>query len=297
MNQHGHVHDAGHVHDVDWGQMVAFAEREAEVLSPFLDEATATLAEIVGRDGLEVRRIIDIGSGPGVGTCVLAERFPAATVLAADGSEEMLANVVARAERLGLAERVATQVVELPGGLDDLGPADLVWASLVLHHVGDERAALRGLRARLGQGGLLALVEFGGPLRVLPDDVDLGRPGLWDRLHTARARWLSDMRAGLPDSVESGDYRTMVEEAGFEVLVDRVVPIDLDPPLDPKARRVALDNVTRTREHVEGFADADDLAVLDRLVDEDDPAGILRRPDAFIHASRHLFVARAAGDG
>lgn len=287
MNQHGHAHD------VDWSQMVAYAEREAEVLSPFLDEATSILAEIAGDGGPDVRRILDIGSGPGVATCLLAERFPAAAVLAADGSKEMLANVQARAERLGLAARVATQVVELPGGLDELGPADLVWASLVLHHVGDERAALRGLRARLGPGGLLALVEFGDPLHVLPDGADLGRPGIWERLDAARARWLADMRAGLPDSVESGDYRTMVEEAGFEVPVDRVVPVDLDPPLDPKARQVAVDHLTRMREHVETFADADDLADLDRLLHEDDPGGIRHRPDAQIHASRHLFVARA----
>ena len=294
MNQHAHQH---HAQDLDWDTMVAFAEREAEVLMAFLVEATSTLADIAAADGLEVQRIVDVGSGPGVATCMLAERFPTATVLAADGSKEMLANVEARAARLGVADRVTTRLVELPAGLDDVGTADLVWASLVLHHVGDEPAALRGLRARLGPGGLLALVEFGDPLRFLPDGADGGRPGLWDRLDAARSAWLADMRAGLPDSVESGDYRTMIEAAGFEVLVDRVVAVHLDPPLDATARRVVFDNLTRTREHVADRADPADLQALDHLLDEDAPDGILRRPDAFLHASRHLFVARAVDRG
>ena len=294
MNQHAHQH---HVPDLDWDAMVAFAEREAEVLSAFLVEATSTLADIAAAGGPEVRRIVDVGSGPGVATCVLAERFPTATVLAADGSKEMLANVEARAARLGVADRVTARLVELPAGLDDVGTADLVWASLVLHHVGDEAAALRGLRARLRPGGLLALVEFGDPLRFLPDDADVGRPGLWERLDAARSSWLSDMRAGLPDSVESGDYRTMIEAVGFEVLVDRVVAVHLDPPLDATARRVVFDNLTRTREHVADRADPADLEALDHLLDEDAPGGILRRPDALLHASRHLFVARAVDRG
>ena len=76
-----------HAHDFDWAAMVTLTEREAEVLGGFLDEATAVAALAAG-DGLDVRRIIDIGSGPGVGTCALAERFRAATVVAADGSAD-----------------------------------------------------------------------------------------------------------------------------------------------------------------------------------------------------------------
>ncbi len=275
--------------------MVEFAEREAEVLIPFLSVAMSLLTDLSTKSGVEVRHILDIGSGPGVGTCVLAEHFPSATVVAADGSAEMLASVAARAARLGLADRVETRLVDLHEGVAAFERADLVWASMVLHHVGDEAAALRGIRSRLGPGGLFALVEFGDPLRVVPDGVDLGRPGLWERLDAGRASWLADLRAGLPGAVVSGDYPAMLQAAGFEVLADQVVRVRLAPPLDDRAKAVALGHVRRLREHVEPYVDAADLAALDVLTSEDDPAGITRRPDAVLHASRRLLVSRAAG--
>lgn len=287
---HSHHHSDS---EFDWAAMVEFAELDAEVLISLLDEATSLLADLCASDGLEVRRILDIGSGPGVGTCVLAERFPAATVIAADGTKEMLVNVEARAARLGLSERVETSLVDLPDGLGGLGQADLVWASLVLHHVGDEAAALRGLRARLRPGGLLALAEFGARPRFVPEDADLGRPGLWDRLDTASSDWLAGMRASLPGAVPSADYPTMIQAAGFELLIDRELTVRLDPPLDDRARRDAYIHVQRMREHVNPYAEPADLEALDVLLDEQSPSGILNRPDAILHASRHLYVARA----
>jgi SAM-dependent methyltransferase len=290
MVQHGHAH---HDPEFDWAALVGFAEAEAELLTPFLVEATSMLAEQCDRDGVDVRRILDVGSGPGVGTCVLARRFPSATVVAADGSPEMLARIEPRADRLGLAGRVETRLVDLPVDLESLGRAELVWVSMVLHHVGDEAAALRGLRARLEPGGLLALVEFGEPARFVPDDADLGRPGLWERLDVATASWLAGMRAGLPGAVPSADYPAMLQSAGFDLLVDRMSTLHFDPPLDDRARRVALGYLTRMREHVEPYADAGDLAALAVLTDEDDRAGIMRRDDALLHLSRRLIVARA----
>jgi trans-aconitate methyltransferase len=273
--------------------MVGHAELNAEVLIALLDEATDELVRLTGAGRLEVGRILDIGCGPGVATCVLAQRFPGATVVAADGSPEMLANVEARAARLGLAGRVTTRQIQLPDGIDDLGPAELVWASLVLHHVGDEADALRRLRGRLPEGGLLALAEFGDRSRVVPDDVDLGHPGLWSRLDGAQTAWLADMRAELPGATESADYATMLAGAGFEVLVDRMLTARLDPPLDPTARQAAVSHLRMIRDHAEGYAEPEDLAALDQLLDDDDPAGLLRRPDALLHASRRLLIGRA----
>jgi ubiquinone/menaquinone biosynthesis C-methylase UbiE len=291
MDRHDHSHHANHF---DWDAMAAFAELDAEVLMPLLDEVTSALYDVARSDTLDIRRILDVGSGPGVAACRLAEQFGDATIVAADGSSEMLAGVTARAERLGLSDRVETRLVELPDGIDDLGSADSMWVSMVLHHVGDESAALRAFRRLLRPGGLLALVEFGDPLRVLPDDGgELGNPEVWQRLDRASASWIADLRAGVSGAVASDDYPSMLAVAGFEVVVDRTVSMHLGPPLDHRGRELAVTYLKRMRDHVEPYADASDLAVLDRLVDEADPGGIWRRPDALLDISRHVFVARA----
>lgn len=77
--------------------MAAHIELEAEVLVSFLTDASSLLADLCPRHELDVRRVIDIGSGPGVGTQLLAEQFGSATVVAVDGSAEMLERAAARA--------------------------------------------------------------------------------------------------------------------------------------------------------------------------------------------------------
>ena len=128
--------------------------------------------------------------------------------------------------------------MELPAGLGTLGRADVAWASMVLHHVGDEVAALRRIRDLLEPGGLLALVEPAGPVRVLAPDPDLGRPGLWDRLDSAWAAWFAE-HGGRPAGSHPGgpaDHPARLEEAGFELIADEVLTLELDAPLDGQAR-------------------------------------------------------------
>jgi SAM-dependent methyltransferase len=240
--------------------------------------------------------VLDIGSGPGIATCVLAERFGDASIVAVDGSATMLEHVTTRAERLGLASRVETHLVDLPDGVDALGRADVVWAALVLHHVGDEVDVLRRLRAVLEPGGLLAVVEWAEPMRVMPEDEDLGRPpGLWTRLDDAWQAWFADMRADLPGSTPSADYPEMLVEAGFDVLVDEVLRVVLDAPLGDQARRFARRQLEGAQARLSSYADEADLAALDVLLD-DGETGILHRADARLSASRRLCVA-VAGAG
>jgi hypothetical protein len=86
----------------------------------------------------------------------------------------------------------------------------------------------------------------------------------------------------------------MLQNAGFEVVLDRLVTVRLDPPLDDRAREVALSHVQRLREHAAPYADPADVDALEALTDPDDPASVGRRPDAFLYASRRLLVGRAA---
>lgn len=298
MQEHQH-RAQGHDHGVAFEspEAAAFAELEAEVLSGLVDEAIAVLAEWCRREGVAVGRVIDLGCGPGVGTGRLAERFAEADVLAVDGSAAMLERLRARVERLGLGRRVEARQVELPGGFDRLGQADLVWASLVLHHVGDEVAALRQARGVLRPGGLLALIERPGPWRVLPEARDLGRPGIWARLDAARAAWFADMRAGLVGAVASAGYPEMLEAAGFDVLVDQELVLDFGPPLGAPARRLARDLVQRAQAQLARHADAADLEALGPLLDDEATSGLARRADARLRTSRHLYVARAPASG
>jgi SAM-dependent methyltransferase len=292
-HHHDHQHDHQHGHSFDSPEAAAFLELEGEVLAGFVTQATAVLTGLAEHRGLEVRRVLDLGCGPGVGTTALAEAFPTATVVAVDSSPSMLERAGARAERLRVAERIETRAAEFPDGLDDLGTADVVWASMVMHHVGDEVAALRQVRALLAPGGLLALVERGGPSRYVPDDVDLGRPGLWERLDRAWGDWFGDMRSDLPGVTPSGDYVAMLGEAGFTPVADEELTVVLDPPLDDRARRFAHGRLERMPTQLAPHADPDDLAVLDVLIDEHGDQGILRRDDALLRASRLLYVASA----
>src|SRR3954463_13842488 len=93
---HTHSHDHG-THDVDWAAHAASAEAEAEVLHDLLDQSLSLLTGHARGDGIDVRRVIDLGPGPGVGTCGLATAFPTAEVLAVDGSDVMLEKVHERA--------------------------------------------------------------------------------------------------------------------------------------------------------------------------------------------------------
>ena len=291
QGDHGH----GHVHmgEADWEEMAADAELQGELLLGFLTDTTTRVRALRSPDAPPVARILDVGCGPGVGSCELARSFPTAAVVALDSSPGMLERAARRASRLGLDGRVATLLAEVPGGLDGVGEFDVIWASMSLHHVGDQVGALRALGEHLGPGGLLAVAEMADPLRVLPDDVEVGRPGLIDRMEAAWRIWFASMRAGLSDSVASDDdLPTMLGAAGLEVLDSRIASKRFDPPLSEEGRQVAQHHLSRSRHQLGEHLDEDDLAALGVLADPDDPRGVMHRPDVFLAAWRQIAIAR-----
>ena len=288
---HGH----GHVHldEADWEARAVDAELEGELLLSFVTDTARWIDELRGPVARPVRRVLDIGSGPGVGTCELARRFPDAQVIAVDGSPAMLERATRRAAEHGLDARVGTHLAELPNGLDDLDPADVIWASMSLHHIGDETGALRVLRGRLEPSGLLAVAEIAEPMRVLPDDLDVGQPGLADRLDRAESEWFAAMRAGLAGSAPSTDLGSLLAAAGFDVVGTRVARERFDPPLSETARDVVGRRISRARHQLEDRLSTDDLHALD-VLGADDPRGVAHRADVFVAASRQIVVARVA---
>src|SRR5947209_1370574 len=153
---------------------------------------------------------------------------------------------------------------------------------MVLHHIGDEAAALRELRALLNPGGLLVVIERGEPMRFLPDEAGVGRPGLADRLDAAQAAWLAAMREGLPHATPSRDYPTMLEAAGYDLIADHVAHVRLDPPLGIEVRQIILADLQRTPEIAGEWLDQQDRDAIDVLIDEQHPLGIMQRPDVFL---------------
>ncbi|MFI9587598.1 class I SAM-dependent methyltransferase [Streptomyces sp. NPDC052236] len=283
-----HHHDTTHI---DWNEMGALLERGAEIQSPLYRQAAAWLGELLPPVG--VRRILDIGSGPGVHTALFAEAFPYAEVVAVDATPELLDQARARAERAGFGDRFHTRHAELPDGIGELGEADLIWAGNSLHHIGDQRAALGGFARLLRPGGLLALAEGGLPARHLPRDIGIGRPGLETRLDAVTSEWFTRMRAELPgakDEVE--DWRALQAAVGLTPSGTRTFLLDLPAPVPSGVRDHLVAAFSWQRKMLDGQLADDDAAVLDRLLDPDDPASLFRRPDAYLLTSRTVHTAR-----
>ncbi|NNJ05846.1 class I SAM-dependent methyltransferase [Streptomyces sp. PKU-MA01144] len=293
-NHAHHGHHGHHVHDtthIDWEEFAALLEREAALNLPLYEQVAHWVREQLPHGS--VRRVLDVGSGPGAVSCLLAEVFPQAEVVAVDATPGLLELARARADRAGLADRFSTHVAELPDGIAELGPADLVWASGSLHHVGDQRAALTGLAGLLRPGGLLALLEGGLPARHLPRDIGIGRPGLESRLEAATAGWFADMRAVLPGAKpEVENWRALLAAAGLTPTLTRSFLLDLPAPVTDAVREGLVSGLSWQRRSLEGRLDADDAAVLDRLLDPDDEEGLMRRPDCFMLAARTVHTAR-----
>ncbi len=283
---HGHCHGHGHGHghdEIDWAEMGPLLESQAELFTPLYERALTWLAKEVTEPGL----VVDAGSGPGVISALFAETFPGARVVAVDGSAELLERARARAERQGAADRFGTLLGELPGVLDELDyPADLLWASRSIHHLGDQSAALAACAGHLAPGGTLAVMEGGLPARFLPRDIGFGRPGLQARIDAVEADWFHRMRAELPGSVSVvEDWPALLASAGLHHTRSRTFLLDLPAPATDRARAHAAAVLSRARETLAEDLDAEDRAALDRLLDPDDTASVHHRPDLFVLAA------------
>ncbi|MBX9362215.1 trans-aconitate 2-methyltransferase [Streptomyces sp. WAC04114] len=293
-HDHDHVHRQGHGHhhdhtDIDWAAMAPMLESEAELFTSMYDRALAWLAREVTEPGL----IVDAGSGPGVVSCLFAETFPGARIVAVDGSEPLLERARARAERQGVADRFSTVVGELPDVLDELDyPADLLWASRTLHHLGDQRAGLAAFAARLAPGGTLALMEGGLPARFLPRDIGIGRPGLQARMDALEEEWFTKMRQDLRGHVaEPENWPALLSAAGLKHTRTHSFLLDLPAPASDRARAHVVDRLTRFRDTLAEGLDHDDRATLDRLLDPGDAASVHRRQDVFVLAAHTVHTA------
>jgi SAM-dependent methyltransferase len=272
----GHGHNHGHGHGAfDWAERGAELVTGAEVVAPAVDAALDWLAGRVPH----ASAVTDVGSGPGVAACALAQRLPDAQVLAVDGAQPLLDLAQARAADLGLAGRLATRRADLPDGLADLPPADLVWVSGVAHHLPDPVGTLRELGRLVRPGGLLALREGGLPSRFLPDGI---APGLLPRLEAITEDLVAAGDQPSDIVAHEGSWPDLLAAAGLTPAGSKSFLLDLPAPLSPAARDHLRFRLEMARDMAgDRVSEADALAIAE-LLDPDNPAGLTQRQDTFL---------------
>jgi SAM-dependent methyltransferase len=290
----GHHSGQGHDHSAAFrdDRTAALLETEGELAAGLTDQAIALCTDLLDVDSARVRRLVDLGCGPGVATSSLAEAFGSAVVVGVDRSPVMLARAADRAARHGVSDRVELRSLDLDDDLHALGTFDLVWAALALHHADDEPAALRSFGALVRPQGLLCLIERADPM-VVRLTRDLGRPGIWGRIRSAQSEWFERARPALPGTtnVPNAD---MLEEAGLELLESRTLTDTVIARGEPALRTLVTGYLRRAERNLDGILDMADLEALRSRGSDGQPADA-GWGDAEITSSRTLFIARRTG--
>jgi len=126
--------------------------------SKFEAERSRPAADLLARVATEgVASVVDLGCGPGNSTELLAARFPQASIVGLDLSDDMLAAARARLPTVDFRQQdIATWAPEMP--------ADVIFANASLQWVPDHATLFPALLAALSKGGSLAV--------QIPDNLD-----------------------------------------------------------------------------------------------------------------------------
>lgn len=251
---------------------------DAQVLGAYLPAVTGWVAQHVS----DVRTVLDLGAGTGVGSVALAERFPGARVLALERSTLMLDRLTAAGHAQGLGGRLEGVPADLDGPWPDLPPADVVWASSVVHEVSEPARLLRAVHDALRPAGVAVIIEMDSLPSVLSDESCPDRPGLEARCHAALAAlgWNS-----FPD------WAPGLRAAGLELLEQREFPVEVGPG-HPHGEAYARAGLQHQRTALSGALPEEDLAALDRILADHGPDGPLSSARLTMRGNRVAWLAR-----
>jgi trans-aconitate methyltransferase len=132
----------------------------------FAAEQFAVMLRFIAAGGRPVERVLDLGSGDGILSAVLLERYPDATAVLVDFSEPMLA--AARARLPVASAQLVPADLAAPGwhdGVTPWAPYDAAVSGFAIHHLPDDRKrALYGeIFSLLAPGGAFVHLEHIAP--------------------------------------------------------------------------------------------------------------------------------------
>lgn len=296
--EHGPAHAHPHTHDnIDWPARLVALRRADELDAEYDRQVADRLVGVLGDAAEPV--VVDIGSGGGGMSAAFAGALAArggGRVVLSDAVGELLDAATAHVRDVAAGTAVVVEAVraDVSGGqlADLLPPADLVWASRVVHHLPDQQRAIDELARLLAPGGWLALGEGGLATRCLPWDLGIGEPGLGSRLTAARDKWFVGMRRGIPGvkSLPVG-WNKALEAAGLTEVSSFSYVIDHPAPASEAVRQSVVDRVASLARVAEDLSDVDRETVA-RLLDPDGEAYVGARDDVFILGASTVYLGR-----
>lgn len=275
----------------DWVSELAEVERDGAIAVPMVRQAVGWLADLLPLGAGS--RILDVGAGPGYAVTLLAEAFSRSELVAVDPTAPFVTRATERFAELRLGDRVRAvrDAIGAPT-LAELAPADLVWCAHVVHHLPDPVTALRDLGRLLSPHGVLAVAEGGLATRFLPGGYGVSWPSFVNRLEAT----LSDYYVqtwSLTETAVGGhqDWPVLLADAGLRHRASRSFLLDYPAPVSDQVRGYAVDRFARIQQLVGDRLSDADAAALARLLDPDDPAALVNRPDLFMLGATTFHLA------
>ncbi|MYW91181.1 methyltransferase domain-containing protein [Amycolatopsis rubida] len=212
-----------------------------------------------------------------------------------EGAARAAGGITPTAEETAQTVEIRAVVADLADGSlpDLLPPADLVWASRVVHHLPDQQAAIGTLTAVARTGGVVALAEGGLSFSCLPWDLGLGRPGLEDRLKAAQAEWFVGMREGIDGAVPMPyGWPLALERAGLADVSSFSALADHPAPGPDGLADYVHHHLSRLATHGAEHLSDEDRATLASLLDPDSTHYLGNRRDLFLLGARTVHHGR-----
>ncbi|MBB5957381.1 SAM-dependent methyltransferase [Saccharothrix tamanrassetensis] len=294
---------AAHTHDgIDWTTRLT-ALRRADELDA---EAERVIARRLVRPLPDKPTVVDVGSGAGGMSVALVEALAArggGTIVLVDAVPELLdaATTAARAAAAYEAD-TTTPSVHVRPVLADLaterpadiaGPAHLVWAARVVHHLPDQRQGVAGLVDALAPGGWLALAEGGLDMKFLPWDIGVGEPGLQERLAYVRAEWFVRMRESMTGAVPLPvGWNIVLGETGLLDVTAFSYLVDHPAPAKQAVRDWAVERLQWLADVAGDHLHPADRRTVARLLDPQDSAYLGLRDDVFLLSAGTVHLGR-----